>query len=272
MKRLSVTLLAVLMVAANMVFATQPTAQPQILNAEQVAKLDLNGKWSGKRNQYSADKKSFIESFQYEFEIVQKGDLITGTSSIITANGEYADMELEGVIVGNKLHFAEKNIKSAVRPDGKVWCFKSGELFIVKDGDNLKLVGSTPSYMEVYNFPCSGGETDLVKVDNSNNLAVLQNAGTVSAGVEDKMAINVFPNPFIDNATVYYNLTEDAKVKADVYDISGKLVNNLYEGNQKAGSYNLGFNAKNTGSLTGIFIVKLVVNGEVYSRQLVQMR
>jgi hypothetical protein len=273
MKRLSVTLLAFLMVASTAVNATNaPNNNVQILNASQVAKLDVSGKWSGKRNQYSLDKKSFIESFQYEFDLKQEGDIVTGTSTIINANGEYADMKIEGVLIGNKLHFAEKEVKSAIRPDGKVWCFKSGELYFAKSGDNLKLVGATPSYMEVYNYPCSGGETDLVKVDNSNNTQVLANAGTVSAATEDKMTVNVFPNPFIQSASIYYNLTTDAKVNAEVYDISGKLVTNLFEGNQKAGSYNLNFDAKNTGSMSGIFIVKLQVNGEVFSRQLVQMR
>jgi len=275
MKRLSITLLAFLLVASVGVKAQTSDVTPgsrQILNAAQVAKLDLNGKWTGKRHQYSWDKKSFIETFQYEFDLKQEGDIITGTSTIINSNGEYADMKLEGVIIGNKLHFAEKEVKSAIRPDGKVWCFKSGELFFAKEGDNVKLVGSTPSYMEVYNYPCSGGETDIVKVDNSNNLAVLANAGTTSATTEEKISISVFPNPFIESTTLYYTLTGDSKVKAEVYDISGKLVTGLFEGNQKSGSYNLSFDAKNSGSFTGIFIVKLVINGEVFSRQLVQMR
>ena len=165
MKRLSVTLLALFITVANVVTAqTEQTSKLQILNASQVAKLDLNGKWSGKRRQYSWDKKSFIEIFQYEFDLKQEGDIVTGTTTIINSNGEYADMKLEGVLVGNKLHFAEKEVKSAIRPDGKVWCFKSGELYFAKDGDNLKLVGATPSYMEVYNYPCSGGETDLVLI------------------------------------------------------------------------------------------------------------
>ncbi|HLP50802.1 MAG TPA: T9SS type A sorting domain-containing protein [Chitinophagales bacterium] len=272
MKRLSVTLLAFLMIV-GVANATSPTASaPQVLSASQVAKLDVSGKWTGKRNQYSADKKTFIESFQYEFDLKQEGNIITGTTTIINSNGEYADMQIEGVLVGNKLHFAEKEVKSAIRPEGKVWCFKSGELLFTKDGDKLKLVGATPSYMEVYNFPCSGGETDLVKVDNSNNLAVLANTGTTSASVADNMSINVFPNPFVQTASIYYNLTTDAKVSAEVYDMSGKMVTGLFEGNQKAGNYNLSFDAKNAGSLTGIFIIKLVVNGEVFSRQVVQMR
>ena len=110
MKRLSVTLFAFLLIASQAVKATSPESRLQILNSTQVAKLDVSGKWSGKRNQYSWDKKSFIESFQYEFDLKQDGNIVTGTSTIISSNGEYADMKLEGVLVGNKLHFAEKEV------------------------------------------------------------------------------------------------------------------------------------------------------------------
>lgn len=273
MKRITTPFLSlVMLVAVFTVYATNPQQSLQILNAQQVAKLDLNGKWIGTRNQYSWDKQTFIESFQYEFDLKQEGDIVTGTSTIISSNGEYADMKLEGFLVGNKLHFAETEVKSAIRPDGKVWCFKSGELYFTKDGDNLKLTGATPSYMEVYNYPCSGGETTLTKADNSNNLSVLVNATTTGSGATEKFDISVYPNPFVQTATVSYVLAEDSKVKAEVFDISGKLVNNLFEGNQKKGNYTLNYDASRAGSLAGIFIVKLSVNGEVYSRQLVQMR
>src|ERR1017187_5401310 len=121
MKRLT-TLLAVFFIASN--FISAQDSKVVVLNANQVVKLDLNGKWSGKRMQYAADKKTFIETFQYEFDLKQTGDLVTGTSTIISSNGDYADMQLEGVIVGNKLHFREFAVKSAIRPEGKVWCFK----------------------------------------------------------------------------------------------------------------------------------------------------
>ena len=269
MKRISTLLLAVVLLSSSL-HAIEP--QRQILNAAQVSKLDLSGKWTGKRNQYSADKKTFVESFQYEFELKQEGDIITGTSTIISSNGEYADMQLEGVLIGNKLHFAEKAVKNAIRPDGKLWCFKSGELYFAKVGDNLKLVGATPSYMETYNYPCSGGVTDLVKVDNSANLAMLTTMNSSVSDAEPAFNLNVFPNPFVDNANVSYNLPNDAKVKTEVYDINGKLLNVLFDGNQKAGDYNLSFSNRNYNTSNGIFIVKMTVNGDVSSRQLVQMK
>ena len=105
MKRFTAVVFACIMLLAFSNNAVAQDAKAQVLTAAQVAKLDLNGKWSGKRMQYSADKKSFVETFQYEFNLKQDGDIITGTTTIISANGDYADMKLEGVLIGNKLHF-----------------------------------------------------------------------------------------------------------------------------------------------------------------------
>lgn len=270
MKRITLTLLAFFMIALPAVKA-QSSKTPS-LDRQTVAKLDVSGKWVGKRMQFSWDHKTFIETFEYEFDLKQDGNVVTGTSTIVTSNGEYADMRLEGLIVGNQLIFAEKEVKSAIRPEGKVWCFKSGSLSFTKDGDNLKLSGETGSFMETYYYPCSGGVTDLTKVDNSNNLKVLQSAENTVSAVEDNMQINVFPNPFIDNATISYNLTDDSKVAVEIYDLNGRNVASLFNGNQKAGNYTLNYDAKSSGFMSGIFIVKMTVNGEIFSRQMVQMR
>ena len=61
MKSISTILLALLLTATGALNAQDSKI---ILNAAQVAKLDVSGKWTGKRNQYSLDKKTFIESFQ----------------------------------------------------------------------------------------------------------------------------------------------------------------------------------------------------------------
>lgn len=271
MKKVTTLLLAVFLLASNVM--TAQDLRPEVLGASQVSQIDVTGKWVGKRNQYSWDRKTITEVFEYEFDLKQEGDRVTGTSTIINASGHYADMKVEGVIVGNKLHFAEKEVKSAIRPDGRVWCFKSGELYFARQGNQIKLVGATPSFMENSNYPCSGGITDLTKSDNSNiDLSKLTNSPNANTGTSDKMDVSVFPNPFMEHATVRYNLTGDSKVKLEVFDISGKLVNQLFEGTQKQGNYTAPFDARKYGFMSGIFIVKLTVNGEVFSRQLVQMR
>jgi Secretion system C-terminal sorting domain len=274
MKKFSITLFAVcILLGAFAQVQESGIASLPVLNADQVSKLDISGKWSGKRNQYTWDHKSFVESFEYEFNLVQQGNIVTGTSTIMDANGNYADMQLEGVLIGNKLHFREYSVKNAIRPEGKVWCFKSGELSFARDGDNLRLVGSTPSFMEVYNYPCSGGETNIVKVDNSSNATIMAaptTASPLSLGPDIK--ITAYPNPFVESANIGYTIPEASTVTVEVFDISGKMVTTLYNGNQNAGSYVYNFSGKNFASNSGIYVVKMTVNGNVYSQQMVQIR
>ena len=274
MTRFTTTVFAFALLIASNFSARAEDPKVQMLTSNQVAKLDLNGKWSGKRMQYTADKKAYAEIFQYEFDLKQDGDIITGTSTIISANGDFADMKLEGVLIGNKLQFREYAVQNAIRPQGKIWCFKSGELSFARNGDNISLVGATSSYMEIYNYPCSGGVTNLSKVDNSSNIAVLSSlaASTVETATESKINIEAYPNPFVDNANIGYSLEKDAKVKVEVYDLEGKMITSLFEGSQNAGSYNLNFNAAKFSTMSGIYIVKLSVDADVYSTQMVQMR
>jgi hypothetical protein len=253
-------------------FAFAQEASVALLNSKQVSKIDVSGKWIGKRYQYSWDRQSIIETFEYEFELKQSGNIVSGVSTIISSNGDYADMVIEGTIIGNVFYFAEKSVKNAARPEGKVWCFKNGGLNFKLNGDNLQLTGETSSNMEGTNYPCSGGVTVLTKVDNSNNTALLKSDFSTKATSNPNMNISIYPNPFVENANISYNLTTDAHVITEVYDISGKLVSKLFDGNQKIGNYNVVFNSKNNGYFSGIFIVKMTVNDEIFSSQIVQMK
>lgn len=271
MKMITTLFFAAILFASQIISAQD--VRPQVLNSAQVSQLDVTGKWVGKRGQFSWDRRNIAQTFEYEFDLKQEGDRVTGTTTIINSDGNYADMRIEGVIIGNKLHFAEKEIKSAIRPEGMVWCFKSGELYFTKDGDKIRLLGATPSYMENSNYPCTGGVTDLVKTDNSNiDLSKLATPANNGGGSNPQIDISAFPNPFMDQANIRYNLVADSKVSIEVFDIAGKLVSRIFEGNQKAGNYSTLFNAKNNASLSGIFVIKMTVNGEVFSKQLVQMR
>lgn len=271
MKRISLFLFAAFMIFAGGVSAQD--ANVKTLDSKQVAKLDVTGKWVGKRSQYSWDRQSFIEVFEYEFDLKQEGEKVTGTTTIINRNGEYADMLVEGVLVGNKLFFREYEVKGAIRPNGKVWCFKSGELTFTTDGNSLKMEGATNSYMEEYNYQCSGGITEVTKVDNSTNLDIVNATPVSTKPATPVVNVNVFPNPFVDHATVTYTLVEkNNNVAVEVYDMSGKQVSILYSGNQKAGNYTLNYDAATANANSGLLIVKVTLNGEVYSQPLVQMR
>jgi hypothetical protein len=56
---------------------------------------------------------------------------------------------------------------------------------------------------------------------------------------------NAYPNPFNPVTTLHYNLPEGSYVDIIVYDILGKVVNNLVDGNQSSGYKSVQWNATN---------------------------
>ncbi|MBS1623004.1 MAG: T9SS type A sorting domain-containing protein [Bacteroidetes bacterium] len=243
------------------------------LSAAELKSTDLSGHYTGKRYQYTADKKSIMQTFQYEFELKQEGSAITGTSTIIKENGDYADIKLRGTIVGDKLYFEEYEIANQIKDQNMVWCFKSGALNIKKDGDRVKLTGATNSYMAEYYLPCTGGETDLTKVESSPTLNpdVIK---TASTGLPASDVMSVYPNPFVDQTQISYTLATDAAhVTTEVYDITGRRVAVLEsDAARSAGTHAVAFSARSYGLSAGVLIAKVSVDGVVYSSEMVQMK
>ena len=267
MKRITLTIVAVF----ALITAVSAQATLSELSTSELKSIDLSGKYVGKRHQYTPDHKAIMQSFEYEFNLQQSGELISGTSTIIKADGEYADIKLRGMIVGNKLYFEEYQIVNQDKDPSMVWCYKSGALNIKKDGDNLKLVGATNSYMAEYYIPCTGGVTDLTKVDNSNNFK--KDADGAAAVSDANVNMGISPNPFVDATKINYAIPSNASVTLEVYDITGRKIATLENNIAKnMGSYDVDFSAKSYGLAAGVLIAKLTVNGKVYSSEMVQMK
>lgn len=266
MKKITLTAFSLFFVFSATIAQTLTSLSP----VEQKT-MDLSGKYVGKRHQFNPDHKTIMQSFEYEFELKQDGDIVTGVSTIIKQNGDYADIKLRGMVVGDKLYFEEYEVKNQAKNPDFVWCFKSGALSIAKDGDRLKLVGKTDSYMAEYYLPCTGGYTDLTKVDNSSTFAPTVGSVKYDA-LADNNLLSVYPNPFVDNTKINYTLSNDAKVSVEVFDITGRRVAVLENNTSKAaGTYTVDFNAKNSGYAAGVLIAKLTVDGKIYSSEMVQM-
>ena len=268
MKKLTLTIATFLLLTAG---ATAGVISD--LSAAELKATDLSGHYTGKRYQYTADKKTIMQTFQYEFELKQEGSSITGTSSIMKDNGDYADIKLRGTIVGDKLYFEEYEIANQIKDQNMVWCFKSGALNIKKDGDRVKLVGATNSYMAEYYLPCTGGETDLTKVESSPALSP-DAVQTGTTGLPASNLLSVYPNPFVDQTQISYTLASDAaNVTTEVYDITGRRVAVLESDVQRgSGTHAVAFHAKNYGLSAGVLIAKVSVDGQVYSSEMVQMK
>ena len=79
-----------------------------------------------------------------------------------------------------------------------------------------------------------------------------------------------YPNPFNPVTTIKYKLASAGKVEISVYNILGKLIKNLVNEYQTAGTYKTDFNASNLSS--GVYFYRLNVNGSTNIKKMILMK
>jgi len=79
-----------------------------------------------------------------------------------------------------------------------------------------------------------------------------------------------YPNPFNPSTTIIYSLKQDENITLKVYNILGKVVANLFNGNQKAGTYNVTFNASNMSS--GVYFYQLKAGNFISTKKMVLLK
>ena len=82
---------------------------------------------------------------------------------------------------------------------------------------------------------------------------------------------NPYPNPFNPVTTIPYSIPEDvANLRINIYDITGRLVDQIYKGNQTMGNHKLLWNASRYAS--GIYFVKMITGNDAITRKLVLIK
>ena len=84
--------------------------------------------------------------------------------------------------------------------------------------------------------------------------------------------ISVFPNPYTDQTKISFTLNRKADVTLEVFNIIGEKVAVLAVGEQVPGEHVFMFGAKGLGHPAGVYMVRLIVNGDVYTKRLVEMK
>ena len=78
------------------------------------------------------------------------------------------------------------------------------------------------------------------------------------------------PNPFNPITNISYSLPLDTKVKLDVYNITGELINILHDGIKPAGNYSIEWNAE--GYPSGVYFVKLTTDEFTQTQKLMLIK
>jgi hypothetical protein len=114
---------------------------------------------------------------------------------------------------------------------------------------------------------------------NTSNIGFwYQHARTIT-DVEDRWMFEIpkqfelhqnYPNPFNPTTVIRYGIPKESNVKLVVYNILGEVVKTLVENKQKAGSYEVNFNASNLA--TGIYIYRIQAGSFVDVKKMILIK
>jgi hypothetical protein len=113
-------------------------------------------------------------------------------------------------------------------------------------------------------FPGGGPNRVYTVGDSANNVVTYWYNNEVYVGIVDNLIPDVYelghnyPNPFNPTTTIPLALPEAGMVKLVLYDISGRMVKEIYSGELDAGYHDFNFHIGNLAS--GIYIYRVKVN------------
>ncbi len=97
------------------------------------------------------------------------------------------------------------------------------------------------------------------------HLVQMENSSGTTTGIASSAKIpstfrllQNYPNPFNPTTTITYSLAEKSNVKLTIYDILGRQIQTLFEGQQNSGTHTYRFNASNLSS--GIYFYTMEAN------------
>jgi len=232
-------------------------------------KHDVSGKWVGTEIQYDETGTFIKVKFDIVFDFVQDGNKVTGTSYIKNKLAQDVGyMNIRGYVIGDKLHFEEYELTSQQwETPNTVWCFRTGELDLTQIRRKMQLSGDYDSYAAYDYRPCKDYCHTVVQKDANDDTRPDE---TDFVPFSEDNLITVAPSPFREQTTLSYTLDKAAKVQLDVFDLSGRKVTELVNGNQAKGKYSAVFEAN--GNPVGSYIVRLFVDDKLYTKQIVLMR
>jgi hypothetical protein len=161
---------------------------------------------------------------------------------------------------GSGLHAAR------YRPDGGTeWTLQDEELFLAR-AIRADPAGNVHLVTEKENIDLS--RVPVVK--KYLQAPVITSAGSDEVAPMEFSLEQNYPNPFNPKTTIGYSIDEDSFVELRIFDILGRELATLVQGNQKIGRYRVVFDA--TGFASGVYFYQLNAGGQVRTKRLVVVK
>jgi len=115
----------------------------------------------------------------------------------------------------------------------------------------------------------SGEDISDADFEIYDSTAGIAGEGGIPAGV---VISGAMPNPFSTRTLIRFGLPQDGRIEADMYDVSGRLVERIVEGEYGAGYHEVAWSIGDGSVKPGIYFVRLRMGSEVATHRIVIMR
>ena len=130
--------------------------------------------------------------------------------------------------------------------DGSIPQFK-----LLREGRLIDLVGDIPAW-------------------SNNEVFMVSKLKSATALPESFSVNNAYPNPFNPTTTLKFSLPIETEVYIAVYNLNGREVVTLQEGNMDAGYHTVRWNADRYSS--GVYFIKMIAGEFVNTQKLIPMK
>ena len=80
-----------------------------------------------------------------------------------------------------------------------------------------------------------------------------------------------YPNPFNPTTTIQYSLADNVEnMNLNIFDLRGRLIENLFSGSNHKGEHTVIWNASNHAS--GVYFINMVVGNEIYNEKIILLK
>lgn len=127
-----------------------------------------------------------------------------------------------------------------------------GSQVVFNDGDS----DITPNLNNGYSIKFSADNNPLEIIDNNLD--------------KEFSILKAYPNPFNPSLSIEYSLNIGTNVSISIYDINGRLVETVLDAYQTMGNHKLNWTSKS--AATGVYIIKLNLGMDIYTKRVVLLK